>query len=142
MKYLFFVLLLLPFSSCSTDSNAQKNKPATETSSDAATDGVIEVAEFAEKIKQSPEAQLIDVRTAEEFAAGHLPGARNWDYLDGTLTEQIKTLDQSKPVFVYCKSGGRSGKSYQQLKKAGFVSVYDLKGGYTKWNSSKMDIEY
>ncbi|NNE77709.1 MAG: rhodanese-like domain-containing protein [Pricia sp.] len=55
------------------------------------------------------DAQLIDVRTPEEFSAGHIDGAVNINYLSSeSFTENINKLDKTKPVYVYCQMGGRS----------------------------------
>jgi rhodanese-related sulfurtransferase len=66
-------------------------------------------------------AQLIDVRSAGEFAAGHNQKARNIPLSD--LQGRVKTLDPKKPVVVCCASGTRSGMAMGMLKKAGFQTV-------------------
>jgi len=53
--------------------------------------------------------------------------------LDANFTSQIATLDKSKPLYVYCKSGNRSGKASVILRDAGFTQIYDLKGGVIQW---------
>lgn len=76
-------------------------------------------------------AQLIDVRSPEEFAAGHLPNARNIPVSE--LSKQLSTLgDKSKPVVVYCRSGARSARAAGELKAAGFSNVHDL-GAMSRW---------
>jgi rhodanese-related sulfurtransferase len=79
--------------------------------------------------------QLIDVRTPEEFAAGHLEGAVNINFFDDNFEDQIKQLDRSKTVFVYCKSGGRSGKASNMMQALEFEKIYDMAGGYTAWSA-------
>jgi rhodanese-related sulfurtransferase len=69
---------------------------------------------------------LIDVRTPEEFAAGHLEGALNYNVEDGTLESVLKNLDPSANYSVYCRSGRRSALAAQLLNSAGFASVADL----------------
>lgn len=76
--------------------------------------------------------QLVDVRTEKEFASGHIEGAQNIVY-DEHFDEKLASLDKSKPVAVYCHSGGRSEKCAKILKEAGFKKIYDLKGGITQW---------
>ena len=71
---------------------------------------------------------LIDVRDVEEFAAGHLPNARNIPFNDGTLAAQISTLDPNADYGVYCRSGNRSGQAVALMKEAGFTNVVDLGG--------------
>jgi len=76
---------------------------------------------------------LLDVRTPEEFMAGHIEGAENIDYYGDGFDEAINQLDKNQPVFVYCKSGGRSGKTKKILTDKGFAEVYNLIGGYGNW---------
>ncbi|RSK39154.1 rhodanese-like domain-containing protein [Mangrovimonas spongiae] len=77
--------------------------------------------------------QLVDVRTPEEYKEGYIDHAQNIDYYSDTFEEDILELDKTKPVIVYCKSGGRSAKCAEKLIKAGFVKVYDLDGGISQW---------
>ncbi len=68
---------------------------------------------------------LVDVRTAEEFASGHIDGATLLplaDIQNGTVPGQ----DKSKPIYVYCRSGSRSAQAKSSLQKAGFTNVIDL----------------
>ena len=84
--------------------------------------------------------QLIDVRTPEEFSAGHIDGAINIDFYDKSFAEDIAALSKNKPVIFYCKSGGRSKKAaYHAIEEVGFKEVYDLKGGYNAWKSMVVD---
>ena len=55
---------------------------------------------------------------------------------DDFITQATSKLDINKPVYLYCKVGGRSGKAAKKLKEAGFTKVYDLKGGFDKWKSN------
>ena len=69
---------------------------------------------------------IIDVRSREEFAAGHLEGAINLDYEGGTLEAELGSLDQDVAYIVYCQSGRRSALATTLMKDAGFTSVTDL----------------
>jgi len=77
--------------------------------------------------------QLIDVRTAQEYSEGHIDNAQNIDYFSETFEADIAKLDKNKPVIVYCKSGNRSAKCAKKMEEAGFVKIYDLDGGISKW---------
>ncbi len=77
--------------------------------------------------------QLVDVRTPDEYAEGHIEGALNINFNDDNFKDLISKVDKSKPVAVYCGRGGRSGKCSAYMKKAGFTKVYDLDGGITEW---------
>lgn len=76
-------------------------------------------------------AKLLDVRSPEEFAAGHLDGAVNISVqeLEGRLAE---LGSKETPLIVYCRSGMRSHRASELLKSAGFTSVHDL-GGMSRW---------
>lgn len=81
-------------------------------------------------------AQLVDVRTKEEWDEGHLKGATLVTVTEDGFLEKAKAkLDPKKPVVVYCKSGSRSAKATKQLRAAGFT-VYDLDGGITAWKAA------
>lgn len=80
---------------------------------------------------------LIDVRTPNEFKQGHIEGAKNLDYFNKGFKTELEKLDKSIPVYVYCRSGGRSAKAMQIMKDLGFESVYNLKGGYLSWAQHK-----
>ncbi len=94
--------------------------------------------EFAEKIKDLPNALIIDVRTPDEFSGGHLQNAQNIDISGNDFDKQIETLDKSKPVFVYCLSGGRSASAASTMRGAGFKEVYELDGGIMKWRGASL----
>lgn len=81
-------------------------------------------------------AQLLDVRTKEEWDEGHLKGATLVTVTEEGFLEKAKAkLDPKKPVVVYCRSGGRSAKATEQLRAAGFT-VQDLAGGITAWKAA------
>ena len=91
----------------------------------------VENAEFAVKIK-SGQIQLVDVRTAAEFAAGHIPGAVNIDVKSAGFDSECEKLDKTMAVAVYCRSGVRSKTAAGKLARKGFT-VYNLKNGITGW---------
>jgi thioredoxin len=91
---------------------------------------------FAEKIASSGSAQLLDVRTPEEFSTQHLENAVNININHSAFDQEVVQLDKNKPVFVYCLAGGRSSKAAKHLTELGFKEVYNMEGGITKWNAS------
>ncbi len=95
---------------------------------------------FADKMKAATGSTLIDVRTAEEFADGHLAGAKNYDWNGGHFEHQVMGLEKTKPVFVYCLKGGRSASAADRLRDLGFTEVYELEGGTAKWQAAKMPL--
>lgn len=96
---------------------------------------------FATQLKQGPKPQLIDVRTPAEFAEGHLPGAVNINAQRPDFGQALASLDKSKPVFVYCLSGGRSRGAAETMRGLGYTDVRELTGGYLKWASKMMPVE-
>ena len=88
--------------------------------------------EFEARIADG-KAQLVDVRTRDEYYAGYIPGAINIDSrLTVFMEESMVSLDPSIPVAVYCRGGKRSAEAAKKLAKAGF-EVFDLEGGLLAW---------
>ena len=80
------------------------------------------------------DALVFDVRTTEEFNLGHIKGSINIDFYDEKLfVDFFQKINKTKPIYIYCRSGNRSKKYSEILKKIGFVKVYDLLGGYKNW---------
>lgn len=97
---------------------------------------VLSVEDFKVKMN-TPGAQLVDVRTDGEVADGMIENATQMNISDwDVFVESTASLDKSKPVLVYCKKGGRSGKAADYLSKNGF-KVFDLEGGYDAWPSNQ-----
>lgn len=91
----------------------------------------VDEAEFA-KIIANDSVQLIDARTASEYNEGHIPGAVNIDVKSDDFDKQTTTLDVSRPVAVYCRSGRRSKVAAARLSKAGY-EVIELNNGILSW---------
>ncbi|MCS6766857.1 MAG: rhodanese-like domain-containing protein [Candidatus Protistobacter heckmanni] len=85
-------------------------------------------------------AVVIDIRAAEDFAAGHLPNARHVSADD--LEQQAGSVakDKAAPVIVVCQTGTRSGGALRSLKKAGYAEVYALEGGLSAWQQAGMPV--
>ena len=84
---------------------------------------------FVQSFKTTPRAVLIDVRTPQEYAEGHIPGALNIDIEGDAFVSSIEALDHSAPYFVYCRSGNRSGQAVAFMKQQGFTNITELSGG-------------
>ncbi len=98
---------------------------------------VISADEFERQINALNDEQLVDVRTPDEFSKGYIEGALNIDINGSEFRRQASALDKSKPVYVYCLSGGRSANAAEYLRKNGFENVIELDGGLMKWNRAK-----
>ena len=101
---------------------------------------LLSVEDFAEKINELPAAPVIDVRSPAEYSKAHLQHAINVDINDNKFKEQLFALDKSKPVFVYCLSGGRSASAVDQMHSIGFQKVYELEGGLMKWRATNLPL--
>jgi phage shock protein E len=93
------------------------------------------VEEFASALRR-PGTTILDVRTPQEFAQGHLPGAVNIDVSSPDFRERIGQLDPTAPYAVYCRSGNRSAAAVAQMTEAGFTGAYDLAGGIVDWQQA------
>ncbi len=76
--------------------------------------------------------RIVDVRTASEFEAGHIPNAENVP-LD-QLAAAMGSWDPAKPILVYCATGSRSAEAMRMLTEAGFTTVYNLENGIVAWD--------
>jgi rhodanese-related sulfurtransferase len=85
-------------------------------------------------------AALLDVRTSEDFAAGHIRGARSLPL--ERLTESLDGLKRfkDKPVIVYCEHGGSAGSAMRQLAQQGFGKVVNLRGGLSAWRAEQLPV--
>lgn len=85
-------------------------------------------------LREKSTVQLIDVRTQDEYDRGSIKGAVLFNYWsEGFLSRITEQFDKNKPIYLYCKVGGRSSKAAQLLVKNGFKKVYSLDGGYSDW---------
>ncbi|MEL6864307.1 MAG: rhodanese-like domain-containing protein [Bacteroidota bacterium] len=132
MKNSILFLVLCLFFACQSNSADSSAAQAASSNSASSTYAKLDPAQFAAKLEET-KGQLVDVRTRKEYVAGHIEGSVNMDFHGSKFEEQLLQLDKEKPVFVYCKSGGRSGKTGNRLKSLGFKEIYDLDGGYKSW---------
>jgi rhodanese-related sulfurtransferase len=93
----------------------------------------LSVEEFAKYIDG---AQLLDVRTPDEWSEGIIEGATMANIHEDDFDANLAKLDKEKPVAVYCRSGGRSGKAMAKMNQLGFKEVYSLKGGIGAWREA------
>lgn len=96
----------------------------------------VNAEEFKALIVKTDDAQILDVRTPEEYVSGKIADAKNVDWNGDDFDAQVANLDKTKPVFVYCLSGGRSSRAANHLVKLGFTNVIELEGGYLAWEKA------
>lgn len=95
-------------------------------------------AEFATLIADTT-VQLVDVRTPAEFAAGHIPEAKNIDVRGDNFDREAKaTLSKERPVAIYCRSGARSKTAARRMAAMGY-RVYELNTGFMNWNGQRTE---
>lgn len=99
------------------------------------------VEEFKNGLKNE-KAQILDVRSLEEYNSGHIQNAflANWN-IESQFIERINHLDKNKPVYTYCLSGIRSASATRWLLKNGFKEAYNLDGGISAWLRAGLDLE-
>jgi rhodanese-related sulfurtransferase len=107
------------------------------TSADDSVD--LKVSDFSAKSQEVGVVSL-DVRTADEFAEGHLINAININVESGNFEAEIEKLDKNTTYAVYCRSGRRSAVAVDLMKKAGFTSLYNLDGGVIDWSASGLPL--
>ena len=121
MKQLILLFLAFSLTSCH-----EQQKQGVYTS--------ITIDAFKEIYDTKSNIQVLDVRTPEEWEKGFIKGAIFDNFYDEKFAEKsAKTLDKKQPVYVYCRSGGRSVKASKTLLEKGFQNVINVEGGYLSW---------
>jgi rhodanese-related sulfurtransferase len=89
---------------------------------------------WIEGFKASKQAEIIDVRTPDEYKEGYIEGAKLINIQDSSkFMEEIEKLPKDKDYYVYCRSGRRSEMACQLMNKAGIENAYNLEGGILDW---------
>ena len=83
---------------------------------------------------------VLDVRTPEEYAEGHISGAQNMDFYARDFSASLEKLDRNTTYAIYCRSGNRSGQALEIMRSLGFVSVLNLSGGILAWEDNGGDV--
>lgn len=92
-------------------------------------------------IKADANIAILDVRTAKEFADGHVAGAVNIDVNQADFAQKIDELDRSKTYIVYCRSGRRSSRAVGIMATKGFKNLYNVSDGFLGWNKNGLPFE-
>ena len=128
-----FILVAVSIFSCTGNSQQSSSNVKEADSSTEPVRALLSVNDFKSQLASSSNAQLVDVRTPEEHSAGHIDGSLNLDIFAEIFDQQLGDLDKNKPLFLYCRSGGRSSDAATKAIEMGFKKVYDLDGGYSAW---------
>jgi thioredoxin len=128
MKFFIHTLLLSTFLGLQFCASGQEEKK------------VLPAKQFSTELSDTPDALVLDVRTAEEFAGGHLKNAVNVDWNGDGFDRYAQKIDKEATIFVYCLSGGRSGEAGNALRNKGFKHVIELEGGIMKWKAAGLPL--
>jgi len=129
------VVLAIFTSSCG---NSQNTTPETAI---ANVEVIVDVdAKTFGELSASQPGTILDVRTPEEWAEGVISGAEKINFHDDNFAQQIERLDKNVPVYLYCRSGGRSASAADILKENGFTKVYNLDGGIKAWQGNGFEV--
>ena len=138
-----FALLLFPFVMVSFTSCSSPVEVAGKTEVVKQSKGPINLdgAGAAEVLSSDPAITILDIRTPEEFAEGHIKGAVNIDFTAGDFEAKVSALDPEKPYLVHCAGGNRSGQSLPVFEKLKFNRLYHLSNGFKGWVADGQPVE-
>lgn len=138
-KIALLLILSISLINCTQNKKSETNT----TTAEAATQQqkVVSLISPKDLNKSNNGIQLVDVRTPEEYSEGHIKNSTNINFYDDDFGDQMSKLDKNKEIYIYCRSGGRSGKASKQLEKLGFTKVYDLEGGFLNWQKNNLEVE-
>jgi|HubBroStandDraft_6_1064221.scaffolds.fasta_scaffold464970_2 rhodanese-related sulfurtransferase len=102
---------------------------------------MLKPTDFQAKLRSTPGAILLDVRTPEEVGKGYIKGALNMDFKSNEFKILIAGLDKTKPYFIYCAAGVRSGKAADMMADMDFQKVYTLEGGIDAWKAAALPVK-
>lgn len=105
-----------------------------------------ETKNLAETNKSNSDFVILDVRTKDEFDAGHIENAINLDVMLPDFTDKLNAFNKNKVYLVHCQRGARSARAVEIMKSLGFENIYNMEQGFGEWESkgypiSKLKIE-
>lgn len=98
-------------------------------------------AEEFDKLRKQKDTVVLDVRTADEFASGHLKDAVLLDFRAADFADKVAKLDKDKTYLVHCAAGGRSAKACTKMEGLGFKHIVNLEGGLGAWKDAGKPVE-
>ncbi len=114
--------------------------PSSEVAATAATRITHVEAPEAGRLVAAHLVQVVDVRTPEEYAKGHIAGAKLINFTGPDFAGELARLDRNQPYLVHCAGGGRSAKSLATFQQLGFKSVFNLDGGFNAWEKAGLPV--
>ncbi|KAA3619213.1 MAG: rhodanese-like domain-containing protein [Flavobacterium sp.] len=140
LKFVLIIFISFGMMSCKQPASGTQPEQNAEQSEKQDAVRVVNSEEFSSRINAVGDVQLIDVRTPEEVAEGTIAGAINFDFRAEGFEEKLKVLNKDKAVYVFCRSGGRSGNAAAIMKELGFAEIYDLEGGVIAWKEDGREL--
>ena len=133
MKKAGILIIFLSIVLFMTESYAQSSQPKQMVK----TINSVESVEMINKNLNNKNFVILDVRTPEEYAEGHLANATNINFNASDFAAQVGKLDKTKTYLVYCRAGHRSASAVEVMKTQLFQTLYNLDGGITQWTTDK-----
>jgi phage shock protein E len=143
LTVLLTALLLAAGCSSGDTATSDAGTESSDSSSDAEAAGIrlVSATEGAALQTDPPDDLVIlDVRTPEEFAEGHLDGAVMIDFYEADFADRLGELDPEVPYLLYCRSGNRSGQTTAIMGDLGFTDVADVDGGIVAWSGAGLPV--
>ena len=122
------------------DAVKKEQKPTTAPATRPAGRSDVGVEEF-EKLWKDKKGTVLDVRTAKEYQAGHIPGAVNIDVNSPEFDKKVAELDKDKTYLVHCASGVRSVRACEKMNRMDFKQLINLQGGIKAWEKAGKPVE-
>lgn len=120
--------------------SAEESPSGEAPSADPVPFGLVDPATAA-ALAQDESITVIDVRTPEEYAEGHIDGATLLDFYEPTFADQLAELERDGTYLLYCRSGNRSGQAASIMSSLGFEQVYDVQGGVIAYDAAGLPLE-
>ncbi len=142
-------IVALGLTACGSDTSSTAELAPTTLAGAAGADDVaapsgislVTPTDAAETIAAAPDDLVIlDVRTPEEFAEGHIDGAVMIDFYRPDFADELAKLDPDVPYVLYCRSGNRSGQTAALMNELGFRQVDDVDGGVLAWQDAGLPL--
>jgi len=140
MRFKLLVVLAVPVI-CSARLIGADQKSATPAPAKPASHVRVVTVEEFDKLRANKTNIVLDVRTANEFKSGHIPGATNIDYNARDFGEKVAKLDKSKTYLVHCAVGMRSARACRKMDELGFTQLFDLHAGFNGWEEAGKPVE-